>query len=117
MVTNANATIYHKVYNSETRLDEWHRQYIKGVNWFEKRAVSVGENGLNSADELIVRIPIASFDGELDCAPGDYILRGIFSDNVKGASDLIKLGAHLVTAVRDNRIGSPFVQHWKIEGK
>ena len=34
MITNADCTIYHKIYNPETRLDEWEPSQHQGVNWY-----------------------------------------------------------------------------------
>lgn len=35
MITNTDATLYSRKYNSETRLDEWERAYIPEVWWYK----------------------------------------------------------------------------------
>lgn len=134
MLANADITIFNKRYNEETRLDEWQRTLIFGVEWYGKQAVSVSDNGLLMANQYIVRIPLASAPkGKTFLAPekcaaqnsnalvdfwtlqsGDVVARGLVdADDPKNIP-----GEHfLVTGWADNRRGSPFVQHWRIDGK
>ncbi|MCI1966866.1 MAG: hypothetical protein LKJ17_12160 [Oscillospiraceae bacterium] len=134
MLTNADITVFNKHYNEETRLDEWRKTQISGVNWYGKQAVSVGDNGLMSADQYIVRIPVSSApDDKTFVTPekyaaadraalpnlwtlqnGDIVARGMV-----GADDpkSIPCKHFLITGWADNRRGSPAVQHWKVEGK
>ncbi len=115
MITNADITIYHETYNKETRLKEWAPTQYPGVNWYGKQAVSVGDTGLNTADSYIVRIPTA--DSVL-VSNGDIVVKGLVTDHITGPSQLTgKYERFVVTAVRDNRRGSPIMRHWRIEGK
>lgn len=126
MLENADITIYNKLYNPQTRLHEWRRTQISGVNWFGKQAASLSADGLMTADLYTVRIPVASappsyvppeqYDGGgWTLRPGDVVAKGLTGDiqtpwQINGEK-------FTVTAAWDNRRGSPVVQHWRIEGE
>ena len=57
MLTNTDATLYHRSYNPATRLDEWERVYIPAVWWYEAEQSSVTTEGRKTADTFMVRIP------------------------------------------------------------
>ena len=114
MLTNADITIYHKTYDQATRLDRWNSTQYFQVNWYGKRAVSVGDTGLNTADSYIVRIPT---DQAVTVENGDIVVKGLVVDSITGPAQLKTYHTFVVTAVRDNRRGSPAMRHWRIEGK
>ena len=107
MTTNADCTIYHKIYNPATRLDEWEPSQYQGVNWYGKQAVSVGDSGLSTADSYIVRIPT---EGRIPVDKGDVVVKGLIQDTITNPSQLKQYESFLVTAVRDNRRGSPMMR-------
>lgn len=113
MLTNADITLYHKSYNPGARLDEWISTKFHRVNWHAKQAVSVGDKGLNSADTLVVRIPTSD---EIEVSPGDIVVRGLIDDRITSPAQLSLYDRFTVTAIRDNRRGSPCMHHWRIEG-
>lgn len=41
MLTNTDATLYHRRYNPVTRLDEWDSTYIPALWWYEAEQSSV----------------------------------------------------------------------------
>ena len=85
MTTNADCTIYHKIYNPATRLDEWEPSQYQGVNWYGKQAVSVGDSGLSTADSYIVRIPT---EGRIPVDKGDVVVKGLIQDTITSPSQL-----------------------------
>lgn len=134
MNTNADITIFNKWYNEDTRLDEWYRTQIPGVNWYGGQAVTVSDNGLMAANTYKVRIPLSAASmGKTfvnpqiyavkaktdlsDCwtlQSGDVVARGLV--DVADPKDVS--GEHfLVTGWNDNRRGSPIMQHWRVDGK
>lgn len=130
MITNGDCTIYNRHYNPATRLDEWRRTPVTGVNWYAMQAATVGDNGLRTADVYVVRIPAGnappgyqapdSYDGTgWTLQTGDVLVRGIVADEIAKATDVTGKYADCctVTGVRDNRRGSPAMQHWRVEGK
>ena len=116
MLTNANCTIYHKVYDKAARLDHWERTQYRRVNWYAKQAATVGENGLMAADTLTVRIPVTT-SSSAPATVGDIIVHGLLDKDITQPKELGTYEHYTITAVRDNRCGSLFMQHWRIEGK
>lgn len=134
MITNADITLYNHYYDKGTRLDKWKKTVIHGVHFYVDHKVSVGDNGVNSADIYKIRIPVdADIQGEY-LSEDDWIARG---ENVMGrwtlqSDDIVVLGecdmnidrpAQLkeagrryckVTSWSDNRFGG--LPHWRIGG-
>jgi hypothetical protein len=139
MLINADITIYNKWYNRATRLDEWKRVQIKGVELYGGRAVTVTDHGLQTANIYTVRIPAASGpSGRAFVLPedwagtssdalaqfwtlqaGDIVVRGLVNDDITRAADVTGKYSECFTMTgwRDNRRGSPAVQHWRVDGK
>lgn len=139
MNTNADITIYNQWYNKATRLTEWKRVQVPGVNWYGGQAVTATDHGLQTADTYTVRIPLSSAPngkafalpedwkacaagalGQLwTLQPGDIVVRGLVADDIAKAADVTGKYSQCftVTAWKDNRRGSPTVQHWRIDGK
>lgn len=139
MLTNADITIYNQWYNKTTRLTEWKRVQIRGVEWYGGQAVTVTDHGLQTADTYTVRIPASSApfgrafalpedwatvsSGDLaqlwTLQAGDIVVRGLIDDDIAKAADVTGKysGCITVTGWRDNRRGFPAVQHWRVDGK
>lgn len=135
MITNADITLYNHYYDKDTRLDKWHRTVIYGVHFYVDHKVSVGDNGLNSADVYKIRIPEDSDYQGAYVSEDEWIALGqnvsgkwtLQSDDivVLGESDLdIERPAQLkeagkryckVTSWSDNRFGG--LPHWRIGGE
>ena len=113
MLTNAALTLYHRTYAPDTRLDVWVRTQYPEVNWYAKQAAAVGESGLVTADEITVRV---FTDEAVAAAPGDIVARGLRDEAAPAALPPLA-ERFVVTAVRDNRRGSPALHHWRLEGK
>ena len=135
MITNADITLYNHYYDKDTRLDKWKKTVIHGVHFYVDHKVSVGDNGVNSADIYKIRIPVdADIQGEY-LSEDDWIAR---RENVMGrwtlqSDDIVVLGecdmnidrpAQLkeagrryckVTSWSDNRFGG--LPHWRIGGE
>ena len=128
-------TVFNRRINPETRMEDYVPTVISGVSWYSRLRASVGERGLNSADEFIVRIPVdADFGGKTYVDPVSYkaetIVSGVFtlaSDDivVKGiaASGTVSPGTlhesysecFTVLGVTDNR-RAPNAPHFKVVG-
>jgi hypothetical protein len=117
MITNADLTLYHKIYDPEKRDDVWTGTQYPAVNWYGGQIVAVGDSGLSSADHYKVRIPTTN---EVEAAAGDIAVKGLVEDKPTGATALTRKYSgqcFVVTHVQDNRRGSPGMQHWRLEGK
>ena len=116
LACNETCTLYHKNYDPDTRLDVWTATILTGVSWYAKQGVTAGENGLNSADTLIVRIPVEAAPEGLSASPGDLMVKGE-NGPIASPRELAGKERYTVTAFRDNRRGPSALHHYKIEGE
>lgn len=136
MITNADLTIYNKVYDRDTGINRYYRTVLKGVNWQDTTAVQPTDKGILSADVAEIYIPFAvetekqfrkskNFSQEAERAglftieAGDLVVRGIVEDDLTSAKDEERLkNAHddvrVIAVVETNDNGSPEMQHWKV---
>ena len=117
MAPNADITLYHKEYDAEKRDYTYTPAQFPSVFWYGGQGVTVSSGGLRSTDGYVVRILT---DAEIAAGADDIVVRGLVSDIVTKAGDLTqkyKGQCFVVTAVRDNRRGSPSMHHWRLEGK
>ena len=63
MHTNGDITIYNSYYDEATRLDKYKRTVIQNVYVEERLGANRVQSGLNSADKLLVLIPVARLEG------------------------------------------------------
>ena len=110
MLTNTDATLYHRHYNPETRLDEWGCTYIPALWWHEAEQSSVTTEGRKTADAYTVRIPDITVLVKKD----DYLVRGQCSIQMKTAKDLTGTEYFKVSAANYNRYGGN--PHIKVTG-
>ena len=135
MITNADITLYNHYLDKDTRLDNWKRTIIRGVHFYVDHKVSVGDNGVNSADIYKIRIPEdAEYGGqyisedewlERGCCIGSYwtlqnddivVLGECYLDIEKPADLKVKGKRYCkITSWSDNRFGG--LPHWRIGGE
>lgn len=110
MLTNTDATLYRREYDSATRLDAWKRVYLPEVWWYENEESAVTTDGRQVADVFTVRIP----DVDVEVKKGDYLVRGDCVIEMQTVKDLEGLEHFEVTSANYNRFGgSP---HIKVKG-
>lgn len=135
MITNADITLYNHYYDKDTRLDKWKKTVIRGVHFYVDHKVSVGDNGVNSADIYKIRIPVgADIQGEYlseddwrACGENvmgrwtlqndDIVVLGECDMNIDRPAQLKEAGRRYckVTSWSDNRFGG--LPHWRIGGE
>ena len=111
MKTNSSMTIYHKRFNSKTRLDEWDRYPIENVMWQGGKGASINK-GYEKANDINVYIPYNS-NKELEKVPfsiGDIIVKGNIEDDITKQSDL-KVDNYNITTLVNNDYGNFDMQH------
>jgi hypothetical protein len=133
MITfDAGITIYSNLKSG--RQSSWTATQIHGCSWHGKQGATVGDGGLQNADQYAVRVPESRMQGyigpdsfnALQQQPegawtvqlGDVIVRGLVSDKVaNGISEITGkyTDCFTVTGVYDNRRG--MLRHLRIEGK
>ena len=111
MTTNSSITLYHKRFNSKTRLDEWDRYPIENVMWQGGKGASINK-GYDKANDIKVLIPYDKNEG-LENVPfsiGDIIVKGNNEDKIAKQSDL-KVDNYNVTTLINNDYGSDDLKH------
>ncbi len=101
MITNTDATLYSRKYNSETRLDEWERTYIPEVWWYKNEKSQITTDGLKQADTYTVRIPDTSVKIKKD----DYLVKGDCKVDMQTIKDLGGLDKTRITSANYNTFG------------
>lgn len=117
MTTNSSMTLYHKRFNSSTRLDEWDRYPIKNVMWQGGKGASINK-GYDKANDIKVFIPYVTNKG-LEKVPfsiGDIIVKGNVEDKIAKQSDL-KVDNYNITTLINNDYGSDDMKHWYLGAK
>lgn len=119
MLTNADITVFNRVYDPKSRANKWKRTVLHGVH----ASVNLGSSQVNNdrrvQNDAIFRVPshckeyglyIAPCDYKGNgwtFAPGDIVVSGICQFDIKGDADLIKLGItpFKIDSAKDNRRG------------
>lgn len=136
MVTNADITLYNKVYDRDTGTNRYYRTVLKGVNWQDTTAVQPTDKGIVSADVAEIYIPFAVETEKLFRKPknfvqepektgfftveaGDLVVQGIVGDELTSAKDEERMkntydDVRTIAVVETNDNGSPEMQHWKV---
>lgn len=117
MITNSSMTLYHKRFNSKTRLDEWDRYLIESVMWQGGKGASINK-GYEKANDITVYIPYNTNEG-LEKVPfsiGDIIVKGSIEDMIAKQSDL-KVDNYNITTLINNDYGSDDMQHIQLGAK
>lgn len=110
MLTNTDATIYHRQYDPETRLDQWEREYIPEVWWYKNEKSQITTDGLKQADAYAVRIPDTSVEIKKD----DYLVKGDCKVDMQTIKDLDGLDKTRITSANYNTFGGN--THIKVVG-
>lgn len=136
MVTNADITLYNKVYDRDTGTNRYYRTVLKGVNWQDTTAVQPTDKGIVSADVAEIYIPfvvetekqfrkLKNFvqepekTGFFTVEAGDLVVQGIVGDELTSAKDEERMkntydDVRTIAVVETNDNGSPEMQHWKV---
>lgn len=129
MITDV--TLYNAYLDTGSGLDKYSRTQLKGVRLQHRTLTNVSSDGLVSADEFVMRVPVgapagksyvtpkqlASEDKSLcfTFAPGDVVAVGLLDVEISKASDLAAYETVTILGATDNRIG--LTPHWKVTGK
>lgn len=119
MYTNADCTIYHRVYDREKRTESYQRRVIEGVFWEDHKGANVIKSGMEKADKATIFIPFSVDPFVLK--PGDRIVRGAVDLEIEGGKISVLEDTYedvlVVTSVDRMDYGSPDLQHWEVGGR
>ena len=107
MLVNSDMTLYHKVLDTETRLEKWERYYIEKVWWYGGKGANT-QKGYENANDVQIRIPyemnenlsIANFN------VGDIVCKGNIEKTITSQSELNGVEYYNITAINNNTFGN-----------
>ena len=136
MYTNADCTVYNRIYDPTSRQDRWQRTALSGVLWESQEAVSVVKGGLAPAGTVsnttAVYIPFrdgylppkrfsAVPGGSWTIQKGDRVVKGVVDLEIEGgkisALEQTYDDVITVTSVDAMDYGSRDMWHWQIGGQ
>lgn len=113
MITNTELTVYHKVFNKTSKLEEWVRYNYDRVWWFSSKQANVN-TGYENANNVEIRIPYEDNIKINNFSIGDILVKGRLTTNITTQSD-IKGQIFNITMINDNNFGG--TPHIHIGGK
>lgn len=115
MITNTSLTIYHKIFNETTRLEEWRRYNYYKVWWFGGKGSSINK-GYDNANDVNVRIPYLLNNINIsNIQIGDILVKGDLATDITTQQDLVGYEVYNITSINDNDFGNN--PHLHIGGK
>lgn len=113
MITNNVITYYHKIFNKNTKLEEWDRTFFNNVWVFAGKGSSINK-GYENANDMNVRIPMEYVEDTSIFHIGDIVAIGEHP-SISKQSDLEGKEFYNVTSVNINNFGNN--QHVHLGGK
>lgn len=116
MLVNSDMTLYHKVLDTETRLEKWERYYIEKVWWYGGKGANT-QTGYENANDVQIRIPY-DINENLNIANfniGDIVCKGNIEKTITSQSDLNGEEYYNITAINNNTFGNN--QHIHLGGR
>lgn len=107
MITNSAVTIYHKGFDTDTRLETWVRYNYKDVWFFGGKGAGINK-GYENANDVEVRLPYSK-NSNLNItkfAIGDIIVQGFLNTDINTQSDLNDYLIYNITSINDNKFGN-----------
>lgn len=115
MITNTSLTIYHKVFDEETRLEKWKRYNYEKVWFFGGKGASV-DKGYDNANDVEIRIPYLLNNIDVNNIKiGDILVKGNLTTDIATQQDLKQYETYNITSIKDNDFGNN--PHIHIGGK
>ncbi len=116
MLVNSDMTLYHKVLDTETRLEKWERYYIEKVWWYGGKGANT-QTGYENANDVQIRIPY-DMNENLNIANfniGDIVCKGNIEKTITSQSNLNGEEYYNITAINNNTFGNN--QHIHLGGR
>lgn len=116
MITNSTLTVYHKTFDSSTKLEKWIRHNYNKVWFFGGKGAGINK-GYDNANDVQVRIPYDQNEGLdiNDFAVGDILVQGTLTTNIETQEDLSNQLIYNITSINNNNFGNS--QHIHLGGK
>jgi len=115
MITNNALTIYHKVFDTDTKLDKWVRYNYSKAWIFGGKGASINK-GYDNANNIDVRLSYQQNDIDINnFAIGDIIVPCTLDLNIETQQDLKDYQIYNITSITNNTFGTN--PHLHIGGK
>jgi hypothetical protein len=114
MLTNSSLTIYHKIFDNDTRDIKWIRYNYDKVWFFGGKGASINK-GYVDGNDVQIRIPYETPLLDINnFSIGDIIVQGTIEDNIDAQEDLSSYLTYNITSINDNNFG---IRHIHLGGK
>lgn len=115
MITNSSMTLYHKIINQDTKLEEWVRYNFEKIWWFGGKGAGLNK-GYDNANDVEVRIPYKLNKIDVDKIHiGDILVKGTLKTDIKTQRDLSNQEVYNITSIKNNNFGG--TPHIHLGGK
>ena len=107
MITNNSLTIYHKTFDTTTKLEVWNRHNYDKVWIFGGKGASINK-GYDNANDIEIRIPYNK-NSDLNVnnfAIGDIIVPSTLDLNITTQQDLKSYQTYNITSIKNNTFGN-----------
>lgn len=106
MITNSSLTIYHKGFDSNTKLEKWTRYNYDKVWFFDTQGAKT-DKGYSEANNVQIRIPYNQNNVDIkDFAKGDIIVKGALKVDIETQQDLSNYKIYNIISINDNDFGN-----------
>ena len=96
-------TFFHKVFNKDTREDEFVRYVVKGVHFEHTKALTVANTKLQASDDVEIVIPLETVrKSDLKLKKDDVVVLSEVEFNIESTHDLQDYDYLKVTAIHYN---------------
>ena len=116
MITNGSLTIFHKGFDTDTRLEKWIRFNYSNVWFFGGKGAGINK-GYDDANDFDCRIPYEK-NTNLDAknfAIGDIVINDTINYDITNDDELDAFDTFTITSITDSQFGSQ--PHIHIGGK
>ena len=116
MIINSSLTVYHKGFNTTTKLETWERYNYDNVWFFGGKGAGINK-GYDNANDVEVRIPYNQNNGLNinDFAIGDILVQGTLNFDIETQQDLSDYLIYNIQSINNNNFGNS--QHIHLGGK
>lgn len=105
MLTNSKLTVYHKVFDADTRDNKWIRYNYDNVWFFGGKGARLSK-GLNDANDVEIRIPYFDTLDISNFSLGDILVQGELEEDIETQQDLKNYLTYNITSLVNNTFGN-----------
>ena len=107
MITNSTLTVYHKGFDTTTKLEKWTRFNYSNVWFFGGKGAGINK-GYDDANDVQIRIPY-DMNSNVDVGNfsiGDIVIEGTLNIDIETQKDLNNYLVYNITSINNNNFGN-----------